>query len=223
MTGYAGSLDKLRSETGAQRELDLMDDGHRRALLKFLNAWGCRNLALDWHWLALEQLESWYGDCRESLDALADPGLTLDRALRQDLVDVFNDLSARIIAKKSRKGAEVQVSFGPTATSKTLFVLRPSLFPAWDGPIRDKLRYCGDGDSYVEFLENVHDRIDECTGLSKPAGLDLDDLPGILGRPDYTTLAQLIVEYYWITITRGVSLRAPQEISVWLSWCTDSD
>lgn len=223
MTGYAGSLAKLHSDIGAECELDLKDDSHRRALLKFLNAWGCRNLALDWHWLALEELQSWYGDCHERLDELTDRSLILDTALRTDLTEVFDGLSRRIISKKDRKGAKVQVSFGPTATSKTLFVLRPSLFPAWDGPIRNGLGYCGDGESYVEFLENVHDRMDECRRLSKLAGFDLNELPSILGRPDYTTLAQLVVEYYWITITRRVSLRTPQEISVWLSWCTDSE
>ena len=41
---------------------------------------------------------------------------------------------------------------------------------------------------------------------------------GLRLHPTYTTLTQLVVDYYWIAITRGVKLREREEISRWLSW-----
>jgi hypothetical protein len=223
MTGYGASLHRLRSGLGPRDDLDLRLADHRVALLRFLNEWGCRNLARDWHGLALTEIERWYGDARERVDSFDPPRQALDSASRRDLVDVFDELSTRIIAHRESKGRQIHVSFGPTATSKTLFVLRPSLFPAWDGPIREKLGYRGDGDSYARFVTDVHDKIDESSRHSKLGGFALESLPEMIGRPGYTTLVQLFVEYYWITLTRGVSLRSRDEISRWLSWCAAGD
>jgi hypothetical protein len=223
MTDYARSLDRFRTRIGVENDLDLTKEDHRYALLKFLNDWGCRNLAKDWHGLAAVELERWYCGARERLDSFGGPLSALDARSRRDLVDVFDELSTPIVARKKSKGHEVIVSFGPTAASKTLFVLRPSLFPAWDGPICKKLGYERDGESYAQFAKNVHDKIDESEQRCKQRGFILEGLPRILGRPSYTTLVQLFIEYYWITLTRGVSLRGRAEISEWLSWCAPPD
>lgn len=222
MTGYGRSLDKFRSCIGAGNNLDLAKEDHLRALIKFLNDWGCRNLALAWHSLALTELSSWYAKARESLEACVGP--TFKAESRRDLMDVYDDLCARTIAHRKRNGRKEDVSFGPTATSKTLFVLRPQLFPAWDAAIRDKLGYRGDAESYAQFVEYVHERIAALDRLATQSGFPLARLPKMLGRPDYTTPAQLVGEYYWITITRGVSLRSRDDLSTWLSWsATSSD
>jgi len=220
MTGYGQSLDKFRSSIGATDDLDLTSADHRRALLEFLNDWGCRNLALAWHSLALAELESWYAKARESLEAF--DGLPFETESRRHLIDVYDDLCARIISHKKRNGREVNVSFGPTATSKTLFVLRPRLFPAWDAAIRDKLGHRGDGESYARFVEHAHERIAALARLATSSGFALERLPKMLGRPEYTTPVQLVGEYYWITITRGVLLRSRDELSTWLSWSAAS-
>jgi hypothetical protein len=208
MTDFAGSLDRFRTRIGAGNDLDLSKDDHRYALLKFLNDWGCRSLATDWYCGARERLDSFGG----SLSAL-------DASRRRDLADVFDELSKPIVARRESKGKEVDVTFGPTAAAKTLFVLRPSLFPAWDEPICTKLGYKRDGESYAQFAENVRAKIDESERHCKQRGFSLESLTQILGRPGYTTLVQLFIEYYWITLTRGVSLRGRAEISEWLSWC----
>ena len=127
MTGYGASLNRLRLRVGYANDLDLGLAEHRSALLKFLNAWGCRNLAREWHSLALAEIERWYCDARERLDFFRAARLIRDVAGRRDLVEVFDNLSKRIIAHKDSKGRRVDVSFGPTATSKTLFVLRRPL------------------------------------------------------------------------------------------------
>jgi hypothetical protein len=220
MTGYGASLDRLRSSIGAGNDLDLTSEDHRLALLRFLNAWGCRNLVTDWHPLALTELQSWYSRAHEQLDGFNGMGLTLDSNSRHDLIDMFDDLSTRTIAHRRANGRDVLVSFGPTATSKTLFVLRPALFVAWDGAIRETLGYRGDGRSYARFAEDLREKIEESKRQARLGGLDLESLPKRLGRPSYTTLAQLFGEYYWITQTRRVSLRSQEEISKSLSWCT---
>ena len=218
MTGYASSLDELRRRIGIENVLDLSVEEHRLALLTFLNSWGCRNLATDWHHLALDQLRRWHCGARERLDGLDVPPWPSDARSRRDLADVFDELSASIAARKMRKGRELRVSYGLTATAKTLFILRPSVFPAWDGPIRSELGYSGDGSSYAQFTADVHAKIAESAeqcGQGRPL---LESLPKVLGRPAYTTLTQLVAEYYWITITRRVTLRSCEEVSRWLSW-----
>jgi hypothetical protein len=219
MTDYARSLDRLRRRIGAGNDLDLTRDDHRLTLLKFLNDWGCRPLAVDWHWLAAAKLECWYCGARERLNGLRGALSPLDDASRRDLADVFDQLSRPIAARKMSKGREVLVSYGPTAAAKTLFILRPDIFPAWDGPIRDKLGYEGDGASYAQFTADVHAKIAETLEACRTTTCDFEHLPQLLMRPSYTTLAQLVVEYYWVTLTRGVALRRREEIATWLSWC----
>jgi hypothetical protein len=46
----------------------------------------------------------------------------------------------------------------------------------------------------------------------------LEGLPRALGRPEYTTLTQLVGEYCWSTLKRRVKLRSCEEIAEWLSW-----
>jgi hypothetical protein len=199
-------------------DLDLTRAGDRRALLGFLNAWGCRNLAVAWHDLADEVLERWCEETRARLAALAGSPVMLDAASRHNLAEAFDELAGSIAAHKTRDGRELLISFGPTSTSKTLFILCPELFPAWDGPIRDALGYRGDGESYAQFTADVHAKIAESVAASRQGAALFERLPQLLGRSPYTTLAQLVVEYYWITLTRRVRLRSRDEVSRWLSW-----
>ncbi len=218
MTDYARSLDRLRERIDTGRDLDLTEEDQRRALLKFLNDWGCRNLARDWHWLAAREVERWYRAARERLDGLDEFLASGSAKGRRDLIDVFDELSTHIVSRRTSKGGEVSVSFGPTATSKTLFVLRPNTFPAWDRPIRNKLGYEGDGESYAQFVEDIHSKIDESKQHFEQGGFAFASLPQQLRRPDRCTVVQLFAEYYWVTLTRGVSLRSRDEIVQWASW-----
>jgi hypothetical protein len=47
--------------------------------------------------------------------------------------------------------------------------------------------------------------------------LDVEDLPKGLGRDDSTT-AQLIGEYYWITMARNVKPPDAAILREWLAW-----
>jgi hypothetical protein len=98
MTPYKGGLDRFRATTGAAP--DLKREDHRLALLKFLNDWGCRNLAKEWHGLASEELDRWYSGA-EDLLRLPD-GSRADRDMTRlgDLTTVFDSLSTCIAARK---------------------------------------------------------------------------------------------------------------------------
>ena len=217
MTRYARSLDQFHAKFGAALDLSLED--HRLALLKFLNDWGCRNLATEWHWLASEELDRWFGGAQDVLRLLDGSRADLDVTRLGDLARVFDSLSTRIASKRTRKGRVVPVSFGPTATSKSLFALMPHALPAWDEPMRKAFGYDGDGESYVEFVKDIHRKIVETEQYCESRGVDLEDSPAKLGRPAYTTVVQLTIEYYWITVTRGVSLPTKSTMRERLAWC----
>jgi len=217
MTPYARSLRRLRD--AVVPALDLRRDDHRLALLQFLNDWGCRNLAKAWHQRASTALEKWCSSTWGCLDLFRDSLDDFDSMRLRDIARAFDLLSGSNAAEKTRQGVELQVSFGPTATSKSLFALMPNTLPAWDGPMRKAFDYDDDGASYAQFVEDVHGKIAETDQCCRERGLELVDLPAKLGRPAYTTVAQLVVEYYWITVTRGVSLPASDVLSEWLSWC----
>lgn len=215
MTDYAGSLDRFHARFGAALDLSLED--HRLALLKFLNDWGCRPLAKEWHWLASQKLERWYQGAQDQLRPLNGPLAQLDLTRFGDLAKVFNSLSPRIAAKKIRNGKVMLVSFGPTATSKSLFALMPQALPAWDEPMRKAFGYDGKGASYVKFVKDIQRKIAETEQYCGSQGFTLEGLPAKLKRPAYTTVVQLIIEYYWITISRGVSLPSRDTVREWLS------
>jgi hypothetical protein len=218
MTPYAKSLDRFHAKKfGAA--LDLGREDRRLALLQFLNDWGCRHLAKEWHWLASEELERWYSDARDLFRLPDSSAASLNVSRLSDLADAFDSLFPRIAAKPTKEGKEVLVSFGPTATSKSLFALMPHTLPAWDDPMRAAFGHGGDGESYVEFTKDIHNKIRETEQYCKSQGFDLEGLPAKLGRPPYTTLCQLVVEYYWITVTQKVSLPSKDTMRVWLSWC----
>ena len=194
MTNYSRSLQGLREDVGLDNVLDLADEDHRLRLLKFLNEWVCRNLAKDCHGLASTRLERWCGRARDRLDVLVDPPWPPGAQSRRDVADVFTELSTSIASRRTQNGRKVAVSFGPTATAKTLFILRPSLFPAWDRPMRDTFGYGDDGASYAQFTADVHAKIAESAEHCRQSGLCLESLPEVLGRPVYTTLPQLVID-----------------------------
>lgn len=215
MTDYARSLDRFHGKFGAA--LDLSREDHRLALLKFLNDWGCRNLAKEWHGLASKELDRWYSGARDLLRLPDGSPASLDVTRLGGLARVFNSLSNRIASKPTKKGKAVRVSFGPTATSKSLFALMPGALPAWDEPMRKAFGYDGKGASYVKFVKDIQRKIAETEQYCGSQGFTLEGLPAKLKRPAYTTVVQLIIEYYWITISRGVSLPSRDTVREWLS------
>src|SRR3989337_671708 len=63
-------------------DLDFHDPSHMSVLLKWLNSWGCRQFAIDYHHLAAESILGWAGRWEPRLpDRLA----ALDHLPDQDI------------------------------------------------------------------------------------------------------------------------------------------
>src|SRR3972149_10000521 len=128
--GYHTLLDK----TGGK--LNFGDPSHVKALLVWLNSWGCRQFAVDYHNLAIESIRGWAERWESRL-----PGgvMTLDRLLDKEIkeaVDAYADISKCLASRRSRDGNLYDVQVGPTGAAKILFATRPRVFSPQDDPIR---------------------------------------------------------------------------------------
>jgi|GEM_PF-4276089 len=93
----------------------------------------------------------------------------------------------------------------------------PHGFVPSDAAIRKGLTADGSGASYVRFLKGVRRESAEITEQCSRQEFGPEDLPKRLERPESTT-AQLIGEYYWITMTRNVKPPDAAILREWLAW-----
>jgi len=108
---------------------------------------------------------------------------------------------------------------GPTATAKILHILRPALFVMWDGPILEhfgiQLGITDSPQGYVAYLQMMSGVANAIRLAFSGAHLTPPALPGQTAE-DYLsahlryipqkTMAKFLDEYYWVTITNGVSV-----------------
>ncbi len=193
---------------------DLDDPEHRRALLKWLNEWGCRQFARRYHPRAAREMLSWHNDFGDALPAAERHLWQLDDAEATAAVDAYADLSSRIA---SLRAGRLPVKFGPVGAAKILFALRPLVFPPWDSPIQNEFCYDGSPESYRRFLQRVADVLQNLAPVCRRNGFDLPELPAKLGRK-LATPVKLIDEYYWVTVTRRCKLPPPEALARWLKW-----
>ena len=123
-TNYDASLDKLRRLTAGQ--FDPFDATHRAALFIWLNAWGCRQFAIDHHHAtASPSLVSW---ARTWAGRLPPPGYQLTRLSDAEIhlcaasYEALRDCPASL--KRRADGKTITVTFGPTGAAKRARVLR---------------------------------------------------------------------------------------------------
>jgi len=196
---------------------DLGNPSHRKALLEWLNKWGCRQFAVKYHDHSSREILSWHNAHASTLfprdrelPELGEPELAAAGA-------AYESLSARIASYKKRKGRTYAVSFGPTGAAKILFAIRPHALPPWDDAIRRKLGHDESEASYVSFLKSVKSLLGELARSCERHGLRLQDLPQALGRPD-STVPKLIDEHYWVTKTKNCSPPHPPTLRQWARW-----
>lgn len=210
------AYDELLRTTG--KFPDLANELHRRAILKWLNKWGCRHISKDCHDHASEQMEEWY---YEYNGQLFDTERRLQELNEQDFTvvkDAYANFSAHIAAYRfSRKHrSEEAVSFGATATAKFLFAIRPEGLIAWDGAIAKAYDCDTTAESYVRFLRRVQGIILELEAACKMHGLSLSTLPDRIGRSN-STITKLIDEYHWVTKTNKCKPRE-SDFRSWFEW-----
>jgi len=216
MTDYDSSYDRFREETIPQ--LDLKNNQHRIALIKWLNGWGCRQFALGYHDLASEEIHSWY---QRFGDHFFSPDRSLLDLTSNDLALVeqaYAELVVRTASTRERpRGGQTKVVIGPTGTAKILFALRPNALVPWDGPIRGHFRLNGSAHAYIKYLHIVRENLEEVDQACIELGHRLSDLPELLNRPT-SSLAKLIDEYFWVTVSRRCAAPANAELLKWAAW-----
>jgi hypothetical protein len=210
---YLAFLDKT---TGG---LDFSKPSHMKALLKWLNSWGCRQFAIAYHDLASESILGW---ARQWDPRLPDRLVPLDRLSDEDIHragEAYADLSGRLASRYTREGKTYDKHVGPTGAAKIMFAARPRAFPPWDDPIRQKRRYDGSQRSYCKYLVEVREQVQQLCTEGAELGISAEDIPCRVGRPR-STLPKLIDEYNWVTLTKGIAPPKPHEVAEWYRRCS---
>jgi hypothetical protein len=160
MSDYDSSYVSFLNSTTPQ--LDLQLEHHRTYLLKWLNNWGCRQFAREYHTRASEEIRIWY---QESGARMLPANATLLSLSNEDLAQIEQSYARLVSRTASRRrmnnGTETRVEIGPTGASKILFALRPSALIPWDDPIRKRFDADGSACSYTNFLRNVRTNLNE--------------------------------------------------------------
>ena len=194
---------------------DLLIEKHRAALIKWLNKWGCRQFAIEYHEMFSNELGRWYADNRALLPKPGKQIWQLSNDELNMLGDFYESLaSLKASEKKYKRRGGVNVKVGPTGSAKILFAIRPNAVAPWDEPIRKAKGYNDSKDSYLEFLNDIKEKLIELDHLCKATGMELTSLPRFIDRPG-SSVTKLIDEYNWITLTKGWTLPEPSKYKKW--------
>lgn len=181
----------------AELGLDLAVPEARRALLRWLNSWGCRlRYAQPGETDLFDTgVRDWSARWAE---ALVEPRATMAELTDEQVLVVgecYADLSGLPVGVPGRPR-----SLGPTAASKLLHGLRPAAFMPWDEEIAGRLHGARDAAAFM-----AHQRLGRTWArqLLAETGLDEPALCAALGRPG-RPLAKLLDDYCYIRFTRGV-------------------
>lgn len=198
--------------------LDLRSNVHLVALLKWLNAWGCRQFSIKYHKLAAEEIKEWYGEFYQHLLPIDATILTLTAGNIAMVERAYAGLVDKTASFRKLSGdRKSRERVGPTGTAKILFALRPNAFIPWDGAMREEFGLDGSNHSYGEYLRKVRNDLEEVNHECKRNGFEVMDLPTKLGRPD-SSITKLIDEYHWVTITRRCPPPSKEELKTWMDW-----
>jgi len=154
MTDYDSSYLQFLRKTEPQ--LDLGNEQHCKALLKWLNDWGCRQFAINYHGQASEEIRKWFIDSGKQLISIDKTILDLTEDDFASVKSVYAELVNKTASLRDlRSGGQSEVEFGPTGTAKILFALRPNSYIPWDEPMRTKFQLDGSAGDYVKFLKKL--------------------------------------------------------------------
>jgi hypothetical protein len=190
-TGVDTSWLKLREFT--RSSVDLGQDGHRSAVIRWLNSWGCRIRyprpgEPD---LLNSGLSSWWANWaaalpRTSLVLLSDTEIGL-------LSRAYEELA--MIPVKLGNGGR---TLGPTAAAKTLYAVHPAGVMPWDAAIAARLHGARNSAAFAAHLRLGRDW---AIALLDATGADEYTIPTLAGRAS-VPLSKLLDEHLYIVITR---------------------
>jgi hypothetical protein len=214
LTGYDRHLSQLHQRVGSG--LDPLIPAHRTALFQWLNGWGCRQFAREHHaTTASDSLVQWAASWLDRLPASPEQLTNLSAARLERCAEAYDALRVLSASRRTLNSGRVSVvTYGPTGTAKTLFALRPNVFPPWDDPIRILLGFGKDGASFQRYLTEVASTLRE---LAAEAGIPVTALPELVQRPN-SSPPKLVDEYNWVVRTKRCPPPTPEEVLRWADW-----
>ena len=215
LTDFNDSFNRFLDATKNSPDLTIIE--HRKALLKWLNQWGCRQFALDYHDTVSEHLKNWYQKYINYLPIKSKNIWELEEKNYNLIITAYSALIKIVASQKLRDGRCIKTTVGPTGTSKIFFGLRPKSLIPLDIPMRQEFKYGDDAFSYIKYLKQVKDIILDLDGQCKLNGFSIEDLPENINRQG-TTIPELIDEYHWVTITNKVKPPNKDTLKKWLDW-----
>jgi hypothetical protein len=144
-------------------------------------------------------LASWWADASSLLPA---GGVRLAQLTDADLRAVSNGYAELYRRPAAVSRAGTVRSFGPTATAKLLYFLRPLAITPWDQAISVRTGQGGDGAAFLRHLTTCRDWAQALEAEARAQGLQPAGIGPFLGRPG-ASVAKLIDEWLWATITGG--------------------
>jgi len=185
--------------------LDLQDRDHARALLEWLNKWGCR-ITKDSFPKISRKLGRWFGEWQPRLPHTGRGLVSLEDRDLAALIEAYDKLLAID-------------DFGPTSASKALFAVCPDAAIPWDAAIQANFASPGRApESYrLMLVRSKHEGELLIADAARCGVAEPQDIPREVGRPDHT-LVQLLDEYHWITITRGHEIPSREVVQQWAKW-----
>jgi hypothetical protein len=216
MTDYDSSYELFLDSS--KPEINLKLDQHLYALLKWLNAWGCRQFSTEYHELAAKEIKEWYVEFNQRLISKDATILTLVEEDMKLIEHAFRSLASKTASNRNlQRGRQARIEIGPTGAAKILFSLRPSALIPWDDAMRKHFRLDGSSNSYCQYLGKVNKFVKEISLECNQNGFELSELPSRLGRPD-SSITKLMDEYFWVTITRRCAVPNSEDLKTWLGW-----
>ena len=98
VTNFDASIDKLR-HTGGE-SLNLLDEEHARALLRWLNSWGCRQFAIEYHEPAAKVMAQWWLRWRDKLPPAGAKLGQLDASSLDTAAHLYGELASLQASKR---------------------------------------------------------------------------------------------------------------------------
>jgi len=207
----------LRFLKRTNNSCDLTNAEHRKALLDWLNDWGCRQFSKAYRRVSAKQILLWYREYRDVLFSSDKSILELQERELGDAYEAFEALSVRVASIRMRNGKKHQVTVGPTGASKILFAVRREALVAWDEAVRKGLKADGTAMDYLGFLQVMKTDMQSIEKQCRNHSISLGRLPAILER-QHATVPQLISEYYWAKYTRNCAMPEWQDLKRLTTW-----
>jgi hypothetical protein len=186
---YDESLTNLLNDPENQN-FDFRNDKQTIALLEWLNKWGCRNISKASYPTLCKKLPIWWN--QNNLSHFKKDEASVSR--------IFNSLMNIIVSEDNER----TVTFGPTAASKTLFIIDKDYFIPWDQEIRKKTKNSPDGKGYYNYLTNSKNELNELLIRLTESGIVWEKHKTLF--QNYISDMKLIDEYNWITKTKKIKL-----------------